>query len=157
MEPALSPASELVPAGAAEIERLWCQETILVLYGAEGRIGAIDLESKFTEAALGNLHIADYRNFAHGRHHWLAKRGTSSGVLALVAPGDRDFSERKVRLIHATFRPRGYSWKALTKRCRSRPYWQPFILLAGPVKRAVLIRAVPVFPNSVGGSTISHS
>ncbi len=99
VEPALSPASELVSGWRAEIERLWCRETILVLYGAEGRIGAIDLESKFAEAALGNLQIADYRNFAHGRHHWLAKRGTSSAVLALVAPGDRDLSERTLRLI----------------------------------------------------------
>lgn len=99
VEPVLSPASELVSGWRAEIERLWCRETILVLYGAEGRIGAIDLESKFAEAALGNLQIADYRNFAHGRHHWLAKRGTSSAVLALVAPGDRDLSERTLRLI----------------------------------------------------------
>lgn len=99
VEPALSPASELVSSWHAEIERLWCRETILVLYGPESRIGAIDLESKFTEAALGNLQIADYRNFAHGRHHWLAKRGTSSGVLALVAPGDRDLGERTLRLI----------------------------------------------------------
>ncbi|MGQ0593905.1 MAG: HAD hydrolase family protein [Gammaproteobacteria bacterium] len=99
VESALSPGSELVSGWRSEIERLWCRETILVLYGADSRIGAIDLESKFTEAALVNLQIADYRNFAHGRHHWLAKRGTSSAVLALVAPGDRDPLERTLRLI----------------------------------------------------------
>ena len=43
-------------------------------------------ESRFTEAALGSVQIADYRNFAHGRHHWLAKRSTETGVLALISP-----------------------------------------------------------------------
>ena len=47
--------------------------------------GQSDLESKFTEAALGHLQIADYRNFAHGRHHWLAKRSETSAILAFIA------------------------------------------------------------------------
>ena len=51
-----------------ETARLWARPTTLVLHGSATRIGAIDLESKFTEAALGNLQLADYRNFAHGRH-----------------------------------------------------------------------------------------
>jgi hypothetical protein len=70
-----------------------------VLHGPTTRIGAIDLESKFTEAALGNLQIADYRNFAHGRHHWLAKRGNSSAVLAFITDGDRSLAERTLALI----------------------------------------------------------
>ena len=64
---------------------LWTRNTTLVLHGPTTRIGAIDLESKFTEAAVGNLQIADYRNFAHGRHHWLAKRASESAVLAFVS------------------------------------------------------------------------
>ena len=46
----------------------------LVLHGPSTRSAAVDLESKFTEAALGNVQLADFRNFAHGRHHWLAKK-----------------------------------------------------------------------------------
>ena len=78
---------------------LWCRPTTLVLYGSATKVGAIDLESKFIEAALGNVHLADYRNFAHGRHHWLAKRGDVSGILALVSDHDRTLAERTLALI----------------------------------------------------------
>jgi fructoselysine-6-P-deglycase FrlB-like protein/hydroxymethylpyrimidine pyrophosphatase-like HAD family hydrolase len=80
-------------------EPLWSRNTILVLHGFAARIGAIDLESKFTEAAIGNLQIADYRNFAHGRHHWLAKRGEDSAVLAFVSEDDDPLAERTLSLI----------------------------------------------------------
>ena len=80
---------------------LWARPTTLVLHGASTRIGAVDLESKFTEAALGNLQTADYRNFAHGRHHWLAKRGNESAVLAFVTKADRALAERTLDLIPA--------------------------------------------------------
>lgn len=63
------------------------------------QVGAIDIESKFTEAALGSIQLADFRNFAHGRHHWLAKRGSDSSVLAFVAPEDRALAERTLALI----------------------------------------------------------
>ena len=80
-------------------EKLWPRSTILVLHGPSTRIGAVDLESKFTEAALGNVQVADFRNFAHGRHHWLAKRAETSGVLALVSDADRKLAERTLELI----------------------------------------------------------
>ncbi|HZV08026.1 MAG TPA: hypothetical protein VE999_23280 [Gemmataceae bacterium] len=78
---------------------LWSRSTTIVLHGPSTRVGAIDLESKFTEAALGNLQLADYRNFAHGRHHWLAKRGDSSAVLAFVTGADVGLAERTLALI----------------------------------------------------------
>jgi hydroxymethylpyrimidine pyrophosphatase-like HAD family hydrolase len=78
---------------------LWSRPTTLVLHGIATRVGAIDLESKFTEAALGNLQLADFRNFAHGRHHWLAKRGDISAVLALIADADRKLAEKTLDLI----------------------------------------------------------
>jgi fructoselysine-6-P-deglycase FrlB-like protein/trehalose-6-phosphatase len=78
---------------------LWSRTTTLVLHGPSTRIGAIDLESKFTEAALGNLQVADYRNFAHGRHHWLAKRADASAVLAFVTKEDCTLAERTLALI----------------------------------------------------------
>lgn len=78
---------------------LWARSTTLVLHGSTTRIGAVDLESKFTEAAVGNLQIADYRNFAHGRHHWLAKRAAESAVLAFVSDADRGLAERTLDLI----------------------------------------------------------
>lgn len=93
---ALSPVAT---AWEAEASCLWTRPTTLVLHGPLTRIGAIDLESKFTEAALGNLQLADYRNFAHGRHHWLAKRGATSAVLALITDTDRTLAERTLSLI----------------------------------------------------------
>lgn len=78
---------------------VWARNTTLVLHGSTTRIGAVDLESKFTEAAIGNLQIADYRNFAHGRHHWLAKRAGESAVLAFVSEADEALAERTLNLI----------------------------------------------------------
>lgn len=77
----------------------WRQETLSVLYGPSTHSAALDLESKFTEAALGSVQIADYRNFAHGRHHWMAKRGQSTGVLAFVTNDDREIADKTLRLI----------------------------------------------------------
>jgi len=76
---------------------LWGKETLIVLYGPTARTTAIDLESKFTEAALGTTQLADYRNFAHGRHHWLAKHGATTGVIALVTSDDRGVAEKTLR------------------------------------------------------------
>lgn len=78
---------------------LWKRETLVVLYGAGVQAAALDLESKFTEAALGNVQISDFRNFAHGRHHWLAKQGSRSSVLALYSEDEREIAERTLRLI----------------------------------------------------------
>jgi hydroxymethylpyrimidine pyrophosphatase-like HAD family hydrolase len=75
------------------------KNTLVVLYGGWGFPVAIDAESKFTEAALSNIQIADYRNFAHGRHHWLAKRGAETGVIALITPDERRIAERTLDLI----------------------------------------------------------
>jgi hypothetical protein len=99
VQEALGSDSDLTAAWKAEVAPLWCRPTTLVLHGPSTRVGAVDLESKFTEAALGNLQLADYRNFAHGRHHWLAKRGEISAVLALVTEADRALAERTLNLL----------------------------------------------------------
>ena len=91
--------SALVEAWRTETESILERPTILVLYGPHTHIGAIDLESKFTEAALGHVKIADYRNFAHGRHHWLAKRRDTSAVLAFITDSERRLAERTLDLI----------------------------------------------------------
>lgn len=68
--------------------------TLVVLHGLDTRAAAIDLESKCTEAALATVQLADYRNFAHGRHHWLAKRPAT--VLTLESPADVRLAERTI-------------------------------------------------------------
>jgi fructoselysine-6-P-deglycase FrlB-like protein len=99
LEPLLKQPSRTVAAWETTTAPLWTRSTTIVLHGPDTRIGAIDLESKFTEAALGNLQIADYRNFAHGRHHWLAKRGDISAILAFVSDNDRSLAEQTLALI----------------------------------------------------------
>ena len=97
--PLLSESAAASLEWEATAAALWTRSTTLVLHGPSTRIGAIDLESKFTEAAIGHLQFADYRNFAHGRHHWLAKRSETSGVLAFVTDADRTLAERTLALI----------------------------------------------------------
>lgn len=99
LEPLLRDASAEAAAWEAVTAPLWARQTTLVLHGPATRVGAVDLESKFTEAAVGNIQVADYRNFAHGRHHWLAKRGATSGVLAFITDSDRVLAERTLDLI----------------------------------------------------------
>lgn len=97
--PIVAERSNLLHQWKTATQPLWGRGTTLVLHGPNTKLGAIDLESKFTEAALGNLQLADYRNFAHGRHHWLAKRGEVSSVLAFITGEDRKLAERTLALI----------------------------------------------------------
>ena len=78
---------------------LWERKTTLILHGYATHAAAVDLESKFTEAAIGHAQVADYRNFAHGRHHWLARYGEKSGVLAFVTPSERELAEKTLGLL----------------------------------------------------------
>jgi hydroxymethylpyrimidine pyrophosphatase-like HAD family hydrolase len=71
----------------------------IVLYGPSTSSAAIDLESKFTEAGLGVVQLADYRNFAHGRHYWLSKHKNSTGVLALMTNEDEVIAKKTLELI----------------------------------------------------------
>jgi hypothetical protein len=98
-----------LPINAGVVQRwhkltapLWERPTLIVLHGLSTRTGAADIESKFVEAALGNVQLADYRNFAHGRHHWLAKRAAESAVLALVSEDDKALADRTLSLLPRT-------------------------------------------------------
>ncbi|MCW5943054.1 MAG: HAD hydrolase family protein [Fimbriimonadaceae bacterium] len=72
---------------------------VLVLHGGWGAPVATDLESKLNESALAATQVADYRNFGHGRHLWLAKRAAETVVVALVTPGSAAIAEPTLRLI----------------------------------------------------------
>lgn len=75
------------------------RDYLIVLYGGGMEVAACDLESKFTEAALGAVQVSDFRNFAHGRHHWLAKRGKQSGVIAFASDRDIEIAKKTVELL----------------------------------------------------------
>lgn len=84
---------------SARVNRLLHRDVISLLYSPIARSAAVDLESRFVEAALGPIHIADFRNFGHGRHHWVAKRSENTGVLALVGERDLTLAERTLGLL----------------------------------------------------------
>ena len=101
LDPLLTDTNQVGTTWEGITAPLWARPTTLVLYGPAAQIGALDLESKFTEAALGHVQIADYRNFAHGRHHWLAKRSDTSTVLAFITDADRALADRTLDLLPA--------------------------------------------------------
>ena len=95
--PDLNAFVERITSG--DIDKLVKRETVIVLHGANTRGAAVDVESKLTEAALARVQVADYRNFAHGRHHWLAKHADESSVLAFCTVEDRDLCSRTLALL----------------------------------------------------------
>jgi len=72
--------------------------TFHLLHGGWGHSVAVDIESKFTEAGLGNILLSDYRNFGHGRHHWFDKK-KKSAIIALVTPEEELISKRTLSLL----------------------------------------------------------
>lgn len=84
--------------GVADKEAL-LKESQIVLYGDFAIPVAVDIESKFSEAALGNILLADYRNFAHGRHFWLSERTNSTSIISLVTPETKQLFLKTLDLI----------------------------------------------------------
>ncbi len=74
-------------------------DSVIVLHSGITSPVAFDIESKFSEAALNNVMLVDYRNFAHGRHLWLENRGDTTLVIALVSPENLDLSTKTLSLI----------------------------------------------------------
>lgn len=60
----------------------------LILHGAVGRIGAIDLESKLTEGALAFGQVCNFRQFAHGRHLQLSQLSEPVTVVSFSTEDD---------------------------------------------------------------------
>lgn len=76
--------------------------SIVVLYGGWGKPVAFDIESKFSEAGLGNILLTDYRNFGHGRHNWFDKKPKQSAIIALVTPEEEELAEKTLGLLPKT-------------------------------------------------------
>ena len=70
--------------------------TTSILFTASLKPAAVDIESRFVEAALGNVHGTDLRNFGHGRHHWFAKHARDTGIVALIGD-DRELRTERSR------------------------------------------------------------
>lgn len=81
------------------IDKISKDFTLVVLYGGISQSIAIDIESKLVEAALLDVVVTDYRNFAHGRHHWFDKRGNNSAIVSIISPADRPLAIKTVSLL----------------------------------------------------------
>jgi hypothetical protein len=84
---------------SARAAPLWDRRTLVVLHTPATQAAAIDLESRFCEAALGNVQLADYRNFAHGRHYWLAAQQHTTAIVAFVTREIADLADQTLRLV----------------------------------------------------------
>jgi fructoselysine-6-P-deglycase FrlB-like protein len=80
------------------VARLACGAELIALFGQAGRIGAIDLESKFAEAALGVCQVTDYRQFAHGRHLQLSVRPLQV-IVAFGSDADQALVDASLSLV----------------------------------------------------------
>lgn len=74
------------------------RQMVQVLHGGWAGPVATDLESKINESALASAQLADYRNFGHGRHLWLAKRAAETVVVALVTPRTAAIADATLKL-----------------------------------------------------------
>ena len=81
------------------LESVLRRQTIFVLYSGWSAAAAHDIESKFSEAALGHVVLADFRSFAHGRHYWISSRDASSAIIALSDPGSKVICEATLKLL----------------------------------------------------------
>lgn len=84
------------------LESVCKQRTVHVVYSESYKSIAIDIESKFIEAGLGSVHLADVRNFAHGRHHWFDKNQENSAILFLSSEQDRVLAKKTLDLLPDT-------------------------------------------------------
>jgi trehalose-6-phosphatase len=57
---------------------------LLVLTGPNLDAAAADIETRCSELGLADVQVADYRNFAHGRHTGLARRSGTTRVIGLA-------------------------------------------------------------------------
>jgi hydroxymethylpyrimidine pyrophosphatase-like HAD family hydrolase len=96
---------------AEEAARTWSRVDLpngpsyfLALFGGWGRPAAVDFESKLSEAGLAGAMLADYRNFAHGRHNWIHKKGAHSVVVAFITPDSQRIAAKTLSLLPADTR-----------------------------------------------------
>ena len=77
----------------AFLHKLEGVDSFFILYTGRSYPVALDIESKFSEGAIGNTQLADYRNFAHGRFNWFTQRPGQTGLICLQTPDDIELSE----------------------------------------------------------------
>ena len=75
------------------------KRTLVVLAQGWAMPAAIDMETRFSEAALANVSVSDPRNFAHGRHNWLSFHADHTGIVSLETKDSEPEATRVLRLL----------------------------------------------------------
>lgn len=73
-----------------QISSLADRDTLLLLHDPRLAAAAVLIETSFWEAGICAVQRTDFRNFAHGRHVWLARHGSRTFVLALTSERSRE-------------------------------------------------------------------
>ncbi|WP_152461856.1 HAD family hydrolase [Roseivivax sp. THAF30] len=84
---------------ASQANDLCLNRTVSLLFTNSLRATSVDLESRFVEAGLGNLHAADLRNFGHGRHFWMHKHKASTSIVCLVGDGMEQLARKSLEAL----------------------------------------------------------
>lgn len=79
-----TPAGSWDGRSSPALGRILNRPNVIVLADGWATPAAIDLESKWAESGFGTVVVTDARNFAHGRHHGLARRLRDTLVLGLA-------------------------------------------------------------------------
>jgi HAD superfamily hydrolase (TIGR01484 family) len=82
-----------------DVKKILNKRTLVILYDAWTKAAAYDMESKFSESGIANTQLADFRNFAHGRHNWLDKNQDDTGIIALTSATSRMLSRSLLDLV----------------------------------------------------------
>ena len=84
---------------SADLRGVAAADTIIALSSGWGWPAAIDFESKCSESGLSNVMLADYRNFAHGRHNWIRRKGDTTAVVSIEDPANTELASSILRLL----------------------------------------------------------
>ncbi len=97
--PAISRPTDAPPGISPTLVRDLLRPSTIALAHGWALPAATDLESKWSEVGFGSVTVTDIRNFAHGRHHGLARRMSETVVLGLAtADEERLLAETLARL-----------------------------------------------------------
>ena len=95
-EAALLPSSRSALNGS---QMALSNRTLVVLAQGWAAPAALDLETRFSEAALANISVTDPRNFAHGRHNWLSFHAEDTGIVSLETLDSQREATRMLRYL----------------------------------------------------------
>ena len=74
-------------------------DRLIVLFGPGQRAAALDLEIRLAEIGLASVQLADYRNFAHGRHTGFARNQLHTQILSLADSATQNLAEAVLDLL----------------------------------------------------------